>query len=47
MTDKTPHDSEVQHTLDEVGRILTHSKEWYAFFGNKCPVCKVDADVAE
>ncbi len=43
MTDKTPHNPEVKHTLDTSGEILKHTAEWYAFFGNKCPVCGVDA----
>lgn len=26
---------------------IKHSKEWYGYWGNKCPDCGADADVRE
>lgn len=44
MIDITPHNYEIPHTRDRLGNNLTHSKQWYAFWNNKCPVCDVEAE---
>ena len=44
--DMTKHDPNVDHVRYRGdGEYITHTAQWYALFGNKCPVCGAPAEV--